>query len=304
IPTAVSRPVTQPPIRRTVISAKPIRRITGSPLVWKKLRTPMLPGKILRIIAIVLTLGLILLTYSLVGALGGLAYAGAQAAYALIFVLLAAVTTAVFAATSISSEKESRTLPILLTTPLGDWHIIGASVLEVLRRSLPVWLFLVGHVLIFTLVGYLHPIILLHIPMLIVWVIAFLTGTGLYFSSRFKHTTPAVVTNLGLALAMWAVLPIVLSITTRGMSGQSDLSELLIDANPVYQAGILTAGAGEYEFEIVSDGFRDTPEYNWASGPASAAETTGFMFLFMLGYAAVGFLFLWRAKVRLRRNLF
>ncbi len=311
LPPALATPFAPPPIpppappARTIVTpARPIRRITGSPLVWKKLRTPMLPGKILRIIAIVLTLGLILMTYALVGALDGLADADAHASYAVVFVLFGIVTTAVFAATSISSEKESRTLPILLTTPLGDWHIIGASVLEVLRRSLPIWLFLIGHVFIFTLIGYLHPIILLHIPMLIVWVIAFLTGTGLYFSSRFKRTTPAVVMNLGLALAMWAVLPIVLSITTRGMPGQSNFSELLIDANPVYQAGTLTASAGKDGFELTSDGFRSTLEYNWAFGTASAGETTWLMLLFILGYAAIGFLFLWRAKVKLRRNLF
>ncbi|MDY7011290.1 MAG: ABC transporter permease subunit [Planctomycetota bacterium] len=304
-PPPIPAQVPTPPTRTVIIQSKPIRRITGSPIVWKKLRAPMLPGKILRIIAIILTLGLILLTYSLVGALGGLKYAEAHASYGVIFVLLGIVTTAVFAATSISSEKESRTLPILLTTPLGDWHIIGASVLEVLRRSLPIWLFLVGHMLIFTLVGYLHPIILLHILMLIVWLVAFLTGTGLYFSSRFKRTTPAVVMNLGLALAIWAVIPWVVSIATWSASGPNSVSELIKDPNPLFQAGILATGAGAREFNFLSgDEVRQVPEYDWASGPASATETTGFMFLFLLAYAAIGYLFLWRAKVRLRRNLF
>jgi ABC-type transport system involved in multi-copper enzyme maturation permease subunit len=301
-------PTTKPATRIAVVPTRPIRRITGSPIVWKKLRTPMLPGKVIRIIAIVLTLGILFLTYSLVGSLGGLKYSWTHASYAVVFVLLGIVTTAVFAATSISSEKESRTLPILLTTPLGDWHIIGASVLEVLRRSLPIWLLLIGHMLFFSMIGYLHPIANLHFLMLVVCVVVFLTGTGLYFSSRFKRTTPAVVMNLGLALAIWAVLPWVISITTRTTLGPSILSEQLTDANPLRQARILASGAGRREFDFISrvyDGTtRDPHQYHWAGGTSSMWETTGFMLLFILGYATIGLLCLWRAKVRLRRNLF
>ncbi len=295
-------PVTRPATRITAIPIRPIRRITGSPIVWKKLRMPMLPGKVIRIVAIVLTLGVLLLTYSLAGSLGGMKYSFTHASYAVVFVLLGVVTTAVFAATSISSEKESRTLPILLTTPLSDWHIIGASVLEVLRRSLPIWLLPIGHMLLFSLVGFLHPIVILHFLMLIVCIASFLTGTGLYFSSRFKRTTPAVVMNLGLVLAIWAVIPWVVSIAS---SGPSNPPRLIIDANPVFQAGILASGAGRHDFSIFGDDdFSRDPEYRWTGGTSSMWETTGFMLLFILGYAAIGFLFLWRAKVRLRRDLF
>ena len=281
-------------------TATSIRRITGSPLVWKKLRTPMLPGNVIRIVAVTVVLVLTLKTYLLCALAEVLDEAFVHGVYAVVFLLMGMTTTAVFAATSIASEKESRTLPILLTTPIGDWHVVGASVVEVLRRTLPVWAILFIHLLVFTIVGFIHPIAMVHLGMLVAGVFAFLTGAGLYFSCRFKRTTPAVVMNMGLALALWAVLPVVVGMVVFSLFGRlTDAPELLACSNPVVQGWCVTYGAGDYD-TLMDPGL----SYDWPLGMTGAGDTTVVMLVSMLLYAAVGYLFLWRAKSRLRRNLF
>jgi len=299
--------VRPPPPPPSVVVARPagkIRRITGSPLVWKKLRTPMIPGKVLRIVALVLAIVLVGATYLLLGLLGGLEYARAQAVYVDVFVVLAMTATAVFAATCISSEKESRTLPILLTTPLDDWHVVGAAVLEVVRRSLPVWGMLIGHLAIFTIVGFLRPMACLLLGMLMIWTMAFLTGAGLYFSARFGRTTPAVVLNLGLALTLWVILPVVIGAMGRPAGFSEDVAQFVQGANPAVQADLLAYGAGTREFALFFSTGAKSHSYDWPSGVAGPGRTAWLMLLYLLGYGLIACLFLWRAKVQLRRSLF
>lgn len=54
--------------------------------------------------------------------------------------LIASVRTAVMAATCIAREKEARTWPILLGTTLEDWQIIRGKGAVVLWRNSPAWL--------------------------------------------------------------------------------------------------------------------------------------------------------------------
>jgi len=278
-------------------AAGKIRRITGSPIVWRKLRTPMFTGTVLRIVALCLVLGLALITYILIGALEELSNSGVHAAYVVVYLLMGMTTTAVFAATSISSEKESRTLPILLTTPLGNWHIVGALMLGVLRRTLPAWAFLVAHVGLFVLVGILHPILIVHVTFLMLWTIALLTCTGLYFSAKCRRTTVAVVLNLGFALGIWAIVPIVIGMLD--VSGTA-VFEPVIWLNPVGQAAVVVTGAGQPMHG-------NALAYSWRAAPQEIRKPIGATILLLVScvsYFLVSFLFLWRAKSALRRNLF
>ena len=294
---SVAGGVARPPVYE--VSGK-VRRITGSPLVWKKLRTPMLPTLVLRIVAIVLTSVLVGTTLVLIGALGALDEPGVHAGYVVVYVVIGMICTTVFAATSISSEKESRSLPILLTTPLSDWHVIGACVLEVLRRSVPIWAVLVVHVLVFTAPGILHPVAALLLGALATGIVVFLTGMGLYFSACFKRTTPAVVTNLAVALGLWVILPILLSSLAGGRGSiLREVSEVVSSANPVVQAAVLTNGAGDTTGIARGD---DT--FNWPAGDTGTAGATGIVFLALLVHCTLGLVLLWRAKIGLRRKLY
>ena len=78
--------------------------------------------------------------------------------------------------------------PILLATPLNDWHILLGKAAGVVRRCFPAWMLLSVHLVLFTLiVRILHPIVLLHAAMLGAGLVVFLSSTGLYFSSRFRR---------------------------------------------------------------------------------------------------------------------
>ena len=115
----------------------------------------------------------------------------------------------VFSATRITTEKESQTWPILLVSSLSDYDILMGKAVSAFRRCLPIWGLLAGHVVLFVLVGYIHPAAIVHLLIVVAWVTCFVTGAGLYFSARFRHTTAAVVATFSLMLGLWAVGPIV-----------------------------------------------------------------------------------------------
>ena len=66
--------------------------------------------------------------------------------------------TIVLPATSITSEKETRSWPLLLATTIDDRQILFGKFIGILRRCLPVWIFLFGHIILFSLAEFIHPI--------------------------------------------------------------------------------------------------------------------------------------------------
>jgi len=99
------------------------------------------------------------------------------------------------------------------------------------------------------------------IGVLVVWVVFFLTAAGLFLGVMLKRTTTAMVTQVGLVVAIWLIPPLLLGVTTRGRvgrAGHDSPAMFLLCANPVYQAGVVTVGAtqdieyppdlGEYDY--------------------------------------------------------
>ena len=75
------------------------------------------------------------------------------------------------------------------------------------------------------------------------WVVFFLTSTGLYFSTRLRHTTTAVIANLGLAAGLWAVFPLFLAILLGVTRTQTGVLETYMDLNPFVHAGVIVNAA-------------------------------------------------------------
>ena len=281
-----------------------IRRVRGQPVVWKELKTPLLRGgKVRTVIGILAVLAALFVTYALCADF--LDDEGTHIVYAVIFVITGMVGTAVLSATSITTEKESRTWPILLATPLSGWQIILGKAMGTLRRCLPVWIVLGGHVALFVIVGFIHWVVLLHMLILVVWLVVFFTGSGLYFSSRFRRTTTAVVMNLALGLVIWAVVPFVLfMIGVIGRNYDFDLAQASVVINPVVYAGVaLEGGGGERNAQYSAAKL----DYDWPEPFGDynrVGQTTGLMLFTMAAYSLVGLLFAWRAKTRLRRGVF
>ena len=280
-----------------------IRRVVGPPIIWKELRSPMFRHHKIRT-CILVSVGLILLsgTYYLCAKARVLDDADTHIVYAIIFLGVGMLFTIVLPATSITSERESRSWPVLLATPLDDKDILLGKFIGALRRCFPAWLLLFGHIIAFSLAGFIHPLAIIQIGILVTWIAIFLSGSGLYFSSSFKNTTTAVIMNFTLAVAIWAILPllmaIVASINTPFTHETRDLVEVYIDTNPFVHVGsIMFATASEKPVKMES--------YYWPGhGILNATESTVWMSACMVGYILIGFLFAWRAKHRFRRKIF
>jgi ABC-2 type transport system permease protein len=283
-----------------------IRRVRGLPIAWKDLRAPIIKGVDRRnsVTGFVAAVAALLITYVICARTACLDADSTHVCYALLFVIMGIIFSIVLAAASITSEKESQTWPILLATPMGDWHILLGKALAAFRRCLPVWILWGAHVLIFVITRYLHPIVFVHVVMLVAWLTVFLIGSALYFSARFKRTTSAVVASLVLAFALWVVIPASLGVLTAFFHKPYALNESAL-ANPLVQAAVVTSGGttpGRYHIP------QDLAElnYDWPGSPGvrSAWATTVILLVNMLLYVLAGSLFAWRAKCRLRRGVF
>jgi len=277
-----------------------IRRVHGSPLIWKELRF-YVPGGVSRanVLKVAILVGVLVMTY-LFNLNFGIDFYEAQFIYMWLYFLPGIIVTAVLAGATLSAERESRALPLLLSLPVSDGHIIFAKVLGVFFRAMPAWILMVVHLLVFSALGFIHPVILLQMAMLIVWVTVFLTGTGLYFGSRFRSGTAAAVMNIGLVIGLWIVLA---SLVGAWMSGpcveESDLYSNMFYGNPFIQMAVVTSTAARAAAE-------DAGAKVLIGSPTvlGLGTATGMMFISMLGYGALGLAFAWSAKRRLRVSLF
>jgi len=278
-----------------------IRRVTGSPVLWRELRAPMIQGADGRnsIIGLAIAIIALLITYGTCK--DYLDEAFTQTSYVLMFTVIGSVFTIVLSATSITSEKETRSWPILLATSMDDWHILLGKAIGVFRRCLPIWLLMAGHIFLFVCMRYIHPIAIFHMPIFVTGLVVFLTGTGLYFSTRFRRTTSAVIASFALALILWVVLPSVLGLVSV-FTHDYDIIGDLVSANPATQIAILMDGAGgSWNAQAGFSNLNfDWPDSSWHK----VWPTTGLVIIYMLIYTAAGVLFGWRAKCRFRRNVF
>jgi ABC-type transport system involved in multi-copper enzyme maturation permease subunit len=274
-----------------------IRAVKGPPVLWKEMRLPILGRhKIINMICIIIGIGLLLLTYLLCARERILDEEEVHMFYSVIFVSLGILLTIVIPATNITTEKESRSWPLLLTTTLNDWDILLGKFFGNIRRLIPVWLLLFGHVIIFSLIGYIHPVAILQIAILVTWIVIFLSCTGIYFSSRFKRTTTAVVMNFLLAATIWALVPLLLFVISDISDSSDDFAESYMDTHPIVNTVVI--------MEATADKGR-LGNYHWVgSGSTDFFESMGWMLVCMLGYLFMGIFFAWRAKSRFRKHIY
>ena len=275
------------------------RRILGPPVLWRELRSPLLGRR--RFITLITTVSicliLLLITYLLCAAEDILDDNDTHQTYAVIFLGLGILSTVVLASTCITSEKESRSWPLLLATTLDDRDILFGKFVGTVRRCSPTWLLLLGHTFIFSLTGILHPAAIFQIGILVTWVVVFLAGSGLYFSSCYKRTTTAVMMNFALAAMIWGIFPFIMVIVGSINHDLRPSISVFLDTNPFVHAVVI--------FKAAVDG-RD--KYHWVtsdgSGSINGVRSTAWMLACMAGYVSVGMLFAWRAKCRFRQNVF
>ena len=275
-----------------------IRRITGPPVLWKELRLPILGRrKIAMCIIGVLCLILLLTTYYLCGRENMLDDQDTHMLYVIIALGLGLLSTVVLSATCITSEKESHSWPLLLATTLNDKSILIGKWAGIFRRCLPAWIWLFGHVIIFSLTGFIHPVAILQIGLMVAGILVFLSGSGLYFGAFYKHTTTAVTMNFALVIVLWIIMPILMGTMGSFFDDSRSLAEAYMDTNPfVHAAAILEATVGHLD------------DYRWfkfrGGDSLDVVESTLWIVVCTAGYMFLGGLFAWRAKCRFRRHIF
>ena len=292
------------PVGQSGESSGIIKPVNGLPVLWKELRAPMIQGGDGRnsIIGLGVAVIALLITYAIFAQQRFLDEDFAHVMYALMFVTMGSIFHMVLSATCITSEKESSSWPILMATSMDDWHIVLGKAAGVFYKCLPIWLLFAGHVLIFVLIRYIHPIAIIHVFIFITGLSVFLTGLGIYCSACFKRTTWAVVSNFAFILVLWAVIPIVLGMIAV-ITKNEKLFDFYVSSNPLVQISVAMDGAGGVSNART---LLSALQYEWpASGAVkSVSYTTAILLLYMLFYSLAGLFFAWRAKCRFRRNIF
>jgi ABC-type transport system involved in multi-copper enzyme maturation permease subunit len=182
-------------------ASRRIRPVKGPPVIWKEMTT--LLTKNLRVGSIITTILAVLI---LVIAYGYCAYAdllvshGTQIAFIIIYFFFGLLRTATSAATSITTEKEAQTWPILLTTPLSEKQIVLEKIIGSCLAGWAFWLLLAAHVAVFGLAGYIPLSAILPLMLLIVSSMLLVSSIGVFFSSCFKRSSISASMNLVLFL--------------------------------------------------------------------------------------------------------
>jgi hypothetical protein len=178
--------------------------VTGQPIIWKEMRKGFI-GRSKGEAAIFLLLTGAFLIAAVLLLLGSNRSPFLSSYFISAFYLVAMVRMAVFSAGGITIEKEARTWPVLLATPLEDRDIIRGKAIAAFRRNFPLLLLYIILVSIsyFKMAGIKSIIaIVLYILLPLASYVLFVIGSGLYFGTRFRTTTTAVAATIGLYLAI------------------------------------------------------------------------------------------------------
>lgn len=180
----------------TLISGK-IRDIKWPPIIWREVANPLLKqNRIGYVFGIGLAVTLLIAAYGLCIYFGVLTSPGTQIVFALIYYFIALVRTSTFASTSITSEKESRTWPILLTSPLTGKEISFQKIIGSCLRAWPYWSLLVTHLFVFILLGTISVLIIIPLSLLFASSVLLVSAIGVMFSSICKRSSTSSSLNI------------------------------------------------------------------------------------------------------------
>ena len=251
----------------------PTCRITGDCIMWRELNRSVSGSVISDRAGVLILAALLAVVYGLGIYYQVIAQKGFHSVFVGFIAFLILLRTATLAAITIASERQTKTWPILLTTPLDDAQIIRSKALAVLRRTVGLWIILAVHIFIFTIIGILHPLAGLGVIYSIVPAVLFLIGSGLLAGTFFKTNTGAIVATFTIPLVTWFFCPCFTS------------------ANPAFVAG--------WSMMI------DTSLFTVPEGPVFFVFLAIAMFIVpTVSYVVFGLVFLWWAKSRVRRKIF
>jgi ABC-type transport system involved in multi-copper enzyme maturation permease subunit len=265
-----------------------IRRVTGPPMIWKEMVCTLSGSqKFVSRMVIGVEAALVLLAYLFPALTAIVDYGFLHVVCVFAFFGLGVLLTIMSSATVISIEREARTWPLLLLTPLTDREILVGKVVGVLRRCGPAWLMLLAYIAAFAYGGCYRPLAVVQVTLLVLSVVLFLTATGFYFGSRFSRTSEAVTANLIFVGVLWCIPPL---LDLAVPSGSRAFTLTMVPFSQAFAMIITTLVGSE-------------SRVRWFTGSVDAAGLVGVMFMSMMGYLVLSLAFAWMAVRRLRRRL-
>lgn len=171
--------------------------VKGPPIIWREMISSFTKiGRLMTILKAAIVFLVLVIVYGYFAYQDFFAYKEVQLGFILAYFGLALLRTSTSAATSITSEKEARTWPVLMTTPLTGKHIAFGKIIGSCLRAWLFWLLLAAHMIIFTIIGDLPfaafmPLILLFISSALL-----VSAVGVLLSSSFKRSSTSAAINL------------------------------------------------------------------------------------------------------------
>jgi ABC-type transport system involved in multi-copper enzyme maturation permease subunit/uncharacterized RDD family membrane protein YckC len=220
-------PLSAPPVvpyRLPATRGKTAREVSDNPILWREVRRPLLARLWMRVTATIACIVLLLITYAAMGASDVFDSTRhyEQVGFSIVFSGLFWLLTAVLSATAIASEKESDTWTLLLTTPVSGSAVVWGKVAGLLRRLIWPTVLVAAHFILFTLIGHVPVVTTAFVLFVMVTFNSIWIATGLYLSLRMRRVTFAVITNLMLAVAAYAVVPAVLYVFSQLVDPNND----------------------------------------------------------------------------------
>ncbi len=174
-----------------------IKPVKGPPIIWKEMIGLWIKNsRLLAIFTTILAVLILATVYGYCAYADFLSREEAQTAFILVYFFFGLLRTATSAATSITSEKEAQTWPILLTTPLTEKQIVFGKIIGSCLGGWAFWLLLAVHVIVFSLAGCIPPTAILPLALLIVSSTLLVSAVGVFLSSCFKRSSISASLNL------------------------------------------------------------------------------------------------------------
>jgi ABC-type transport system involved in multi-copper enzyme maturation permease subunit len=182
-----------------------IKPVKGPPIIWKEMVNLWIKSS--RLWAILTTILAVLILAFIYGYCGYMDFLGREEThivFILVYFFFGLLRTATSAATSITSEKEAQTWPILLITPLTGRQIVLGKIIGSCLGGWAFWLLLTAHIVVFAMAGCIPPTAILPLELLIVSSMLLVSTIGVFFSSCFKRSSISASINLILFLGFTA----------------------------------------------------------------------------------------------------
>ncbi len=226
-----------------------IRPVKGSPIVWKELCRPRIPRNrrgILSVVFLAILVCVIIGCVVVVIVFDPRALSPVCIGMSYLAALVYAIDVASSAAGAIPREKEARTWPLLLTTPLENGEIVRGKAIGAVRRSLPLLAVLPVLVLLALLFHpedkhalgpalYIAGVSVAHF----VGAVIFLIGLGMYIGTCVRTVAVAAVATLGIYIGIRMVISPFLMMLTMMMGAASGGAEgIVLIAGTVFSAAI------------------------------------------------------------------